>query len=166
MIIARAAGGLLDAEFAFPVLHGPFGEDGTVQGLLECLDLPYAGPGVLAASVAMDKLIFKRLLAFHGLPQVDFCEVGEEGWRQRVATMGLARAPQVPARIVSTSPSITETLFALQLGDRVVGVSTYCRYPKEVESLPKVGTFRKPDAGFLNPLASRSSNHSIPGWVA
>ena len=40
----RAGGGLLDAEVAFPVLHGPFGEDGTVQGLLECLDLPYVGP--------------------------------------------------------------------------------------------------------------------------
>jgi iron complex transport system substrate-binding protein len=50
-----------------------------------------------------------------------------------------------PARIVSTSPSITETLFALGLGKRVVGVSTYCRYPPEVLSLPKVGTFAKPD---------------------
>jgi iron complex transport system substrate-binding protein len=53
---------------------------------------------------------------------------------------------QTPARIVSTSPSITETLFALNLGDRVVGVSTYCRYPREVLTLPKVGTFLKPDA--------------------
>jgi D-alanine-D-alanine ligase len=97
----RAAGGLLDAEFAFPVLHGPFGEDGTVQGLLECLDLPYAGPGVLAASVAMDKLIFKRVLAFHGLPQVDFCEVGEEGWRQQVAAMGLPLWVK-PARLGSS----------------------------------------------------------------
>jgi D-alanine-D-alanine ligase len=85
----RAAGGLLDADVAFPVLHGPFGEDGTVQGLLECLDVPYAGPGVLAASIAIDKLIFKRLLAFHGIPQVDFCEAGEGGWRERVAAMGL-----------------------------------------------------------------------------
>lgn len=51
-----------------------------------------------------------------------------------------------PARIVSTSPSITETLFALGLGDRVVGVSTYCRFPSEVVKLPKVGTFLTPDA--------------------
>jgi D-alanine-D-alanine ligase len=83
----RAAGGLLGAEVAFPVLHGPFGEDGTVQGLLECLDVPYAGPSVLAAAVAIDKLVCKRLLAFHGLPQVDFCEVGEENWRERAVTM-------------------------------------------------------------------------------
>ncbi len=85
----RAAGGLLGAEAAFPVLHGPFGEDGTVQGMLECLDVPYVGPGVLAASLAIDKLVCKRLLAFHGLPQVDFCEAGAEGWREEVATMGL-----------------------------------------------------------------------------
>jgi ABC-type hemin transport system substrate-binding protein len=51
-----------------------------------------------------------------------------------------------PARIVSTSPSITETLFALGLGDRVVGVSTYCRYPEAATTLPKVGTFLRPDA--------------------
>jgi D-alanine-D-alanine ligase len=85
----RAGGGLLDVDVAFPVLHGPFGEDGTVQGLLECLDVPYAGPGVLAAAISIDKLILKRLLTFHGIPQVDFCEAGEPGWREHVAAMGL-----------------------------------------------------------------------------
>jgi D-alanine-D-alanine ligase len=85
----RAGGGLLGVDVAFPVLHGPFGEDGTVQGLLECLDVPYAGPGVLAAAISIDKLTFKRLLAFHGIPQVDFCEAGEDGWREHVAAMGL-----------------------------------------------------------------------------
>jgi ABC-type Fe3+-hydroxamate transport system substrate-binding protein len=55
----------------------------------------------------------------------------------------------VPARIVSTSPSITETLFALGLGDRVVGVSAFCRFPPDVLKLPKVGTFLKPDAELI-----------------
>ena len=50
-----------------------------------------------------------------------------------------------PARIVSTSPSITETLFALNLGDRVAGVTNYCRYPPAALSLPKIGTYSKPD---------------------
>jgi D-alanine-D-alanine ligase len=84
----RAGGGLLDSDVAFPVLHGPFGEDGTVQGTLEILDVPYAGPGVLAAALTIDKLTFKRLLAFHGIPQVEFCEPGEDGWREHVAAMG------------------------------------------------------------------------------
>jgi D-alanine-D-alanine ligase len=83
----RAAGGLLACEAVFPVLHGPFGEDGTIQGLLECLDVPYVGPGVLAAALTIDKLTFKRLLAFHGIPQVEFCEAGEDAWREHVAAM-------------------------------------------------------------------------------
>jgi iron complex transport system substrate-binding protein len=57
-----------------------------------------------------------------------------------------ARAAPPPGRIVSTSPSITETLFALGLGERVVGVSTFCRFPAQVATLPKVGTFLEPDA--------------------
>jgi D-alanine-D-alanine ligase len=85
----RPAAGLAGADVAFPVLHGPFGEDGTVQGLLECLDVPYAGPSVLSAAVAMDKLICKRLLAFHGFPQVEFCQAGEPGWREQAAAMGM-----------------------------------------------------------------------------
>ncbi len=65
-------GGLLGADVAFPVLHGPFGEDGTVQGLLELLDVPYVGAGVAASAVAMDKSLFKDLLAAHGVPQVEY----------------------------------------------------------------------------------------------
>lgn len=85
----RAAAGLLGCDAAFPVLHGPFGEDGTVQGLLECLDVPYVGPGVLAAAVTIDKLVFKRLLRERGIAQVGFCQAGEDGWRERAAELGL-----------------------------------------------------------------------------
>jgi D-alanine-D-alanine ligase len=67
--------GLLGAHVAFPVLHGPFGEDGTVQGLLEILDVPYVGAGVLASALCMDKVLFKRLMAHAGLPQVPFAAV-------------------------------------------------------------------------------------------
>jgi D-alanine-D-alanine ligase len=80
--------GLLGADAAFPVLHGPYGEDGTVQGMLDCLDVAYVGPSVLAAAVCIDKLTFKRLLAFHGIPQVDFCAAGDDGWREQAAEMG------------------------------------------------------------------------------
>jgi D-alanine-D-alanine ligase len=83
------AGGLLDADAAFPALHGPFGEDGSVQGLLEWLDLPYVGSDVLASAVCMDKLTLKRLFAQAGIPQVDFAAAGEPGWRERCEAMGL-----------------------------------------------------------------------------
>jgi D-alanine-D-alanine ligase len=83
------AAGLAGAEVAFPALHGPFGEDGSVQGVLEWLDLPYVGSDVLSSAVCMDKLTLKRLFAQHGLPQVDFAAAGEEGWRERCEAMGL-----------------------------------------------------------------------------
>ncbi len=63
-----------------------------------------------------------------------------------IALLLLVLGGPTPKRIVSTSPSITETLFALDLGDRVVGVSRYCRYPAETAAIPRVGTFLKPDA--------------------
>ena len=80
--------GLLGADVAFPVLHGPYGEDGTVQGLLECLDVPYVGAGVLACAVCMDKVVFKELMARAGIPQVRYAAVPDERWRaDRVAVL-------------------------------------------------------------------------------
>ena len=75
-------GGLLGADVAFPVLHGPFGEDGTVQGVLETLDVAYVGAGVAASAVCMDKVLFKELMAAAGMPQVDYVGVREERWRR------------------------------------------------------------------------------------
>ena len=91
MAVGGAALEPRDAEFdvVFPVLHGPFGEDGTVQGLLECLDVPYVGPGVLAAAVTIDKLVFKRLMRERGIAQVEFCQAGEEGWQERARALGM-----------------------------------------------------------------------------
>ena len=81
-------GGLLGCDVAFPVLHGPGGEDGSVQGLLEVLDVPYAGSDVEASAICMDKLVFKDLLGRHGIPQVDYCRAGEDGWRELASGFG------------------------------------------------------------------------------
>jgi D-alanine-D-alanine ligase len=80
--------GLLDVDAVFPALHGPFGEDGSVQGLLEWLQVPYVGSDVLASAACMDKLTLKRLFAQAGIPQVDFVDVGESGWRERCEQLG------------------------------------------------------------------------------
>lgn len=69
-------------DVVFPVLHGTYGEDGTVQGLLELLDVPYVGAGVLASSVGMDKAVAKDLFVRHGLPSVDYCVVKRREWQQ------------------------------------------------------------------------------------
>jgi D-alanine-D-alanine ligase len=71
--------GLLGADVAFPVLHGRFGEDGTVQGLLEMLDVSYVGAGVAASALCIDKVLFKELMASAGtVPQVDYVDAHEE----------------------------------------------------------------------------------------
>jgi D-alanine-D-alanine ligase len=75
------AEGLLGADAVFPVLHGPYGEDGTLQGLLELLDVPYVGAGVLASSLCMDKVVFKEVLAAASVPQVPYHAVREPRWR-------------------------------------------------------------------------------------
>jgi D-alanine-D-alanine ligase len=70
--------GLPGVDVVFPALHGPFGEDGTLQGLLESLDVPYVGAGVLASALCMDKVLFKDLMAHHGIPQVRYAAVRED----------------------------------------------------------------------------------------
>jgi len=66
----------------FPVLHGPNGEDGTIQGFLETLGLPYVGAGVLASANAMDKIMTKYLLQTAGIPQVPFVPVLRSDWKE------------------------------------------------------------------------------------
>src|ERR1700748_1218444 len=70
--ISPEPGGNPGIDVVFPVLHGTFGEDGTVQGLLELADLPYVGAGVMGSAVAMDKEVTKRLLRERGLPVAEF----------------------------------------------------------------------------------------------
>jgi D-alanine-D-alanine ligase len=71
-VALSAGGGLLEADAVFPALHGPFGEDGSVQGMLEVLDVPYVGSGVLASALCMDKIVFKDVMGRAGLPQVAY----------------------------------------------------------------------------------------------
>ena len=70
--LALAAGILASVDVVFPILHGPYGEDGTVQGLLEMAGIPYVGAGVLASAAGMDKEFAKKLMAADGLPIGDY----------------------------------------------------------------------------------------------
>ena len=79
----RPGEGLLDADVVFPALHGPFGEDGTVQGLLETLDVAYVGSGVSASAVCINKVTFKELLSARGVAQADYLGVRAARWRKQ-----------------------------------------------------------------------------------
>lgn len=69
-------------DVVFPVLHGPYGEDGTVQGLLELANLPYVGGGVLGSSVGMDKILMKTVFAMYGFPQAKYLGFLRSQWRE------------------------------------------------------------------------------------
>jgi D-alanine-D-alanine ligase len=89
-------GTLAAVDVVFPVLHGPFGEDGTIQGLFEMAGLPYVGSGVLASAAAMDKGTMKALFAHAGLEQAAYAVITDRRWRTdregalaEVAALGL-----------------------------------------------------------------------------
>jgi D-alanine-D-alanine ligase len=121
-LAVHPGGGLLGADVVFPALHGPFGEDGTVQGVLETLDVPYVGAGVAASAVCMDKVLCKVLLSAEGIPQVRFVGARAERWRQvpmevlgEVAALGLPVFVK-PAHLGS-SVGIARVTDAAQVGD-------------------------------------------------
>lgn len=72
-----------DVDVVFPILHGPFGEDGTIQGMLTLMDLPFVGSGVLASSVGMDKHFAKTVLQAAGIPVAPWRTVKRYDWRTR-----------------------------------------------------------------------------------
>jgi D-alanine-D-alanine ligase len=91
--IDRATVTGLGLDVVFPVLHGPYGEDGTVQGLLELANVPYVGPGVLASAVGMDKSAMRVMFAAHGLPIAPWKTFVRREWnadRQAVIDAALA----------------------------------------------------------------------------
>lgn len=76
----KGGGRPLQADIYFPVLHGPYGEDGTIQGLLEMADVPYIGPGVLGSAAGMDKTVMKILFQAKGLPVAPWVVVHDFEW--------------------------------------------------------------------------------------
>ncbi len=103
------AGGVGRIDVVFPILHGPYGEDGTVQGLLELADLPYVGAGVLASALAMDKAMAKVVLAQAGIGQAPYLVVREHQWRADPESLALRVAEELgfpvftkPARLGSS----------------------------------------------------------------
>lgn len=86
---------LTNSEVVFPVLHGPGGEDGTIQGLLDTLDKRYVGSGVLGSAICMDKAITKDLLSYASIPCVPYIYFNRFDWEQSKEEM-LNRAKQFP----------------------------------------------------------------------
>lgn len=114
--------GLLDADVVFPALHGPFGEDGTVQGLLETLDVAYVGAGVASSALCMDKVLFKELMSACGVPQVEYAGARVERWREAPTEVlgeiaGLGLPVFVKPAHLGSSVGIAKVADASRLGE-------------------------------------------------
>jgi len=122
-------------EVLFPIVHGTWGEDGTLQGLCEMIDVAYAGPGVTASAIAMDKLLFKRQMEAAGVPVVEYEAVRRSDFEADPAAF-LQKAAKLPFPVFVKpsvggssvgvkkvmSPDLLETgvRFALQFDDAVI----------------------------------------------
>jgi D-alanine-D-alanine ligase len=125
--ITPEPGGAAEVDVAFPVLHGTFGEDGTVQGLLELADVPYVGAGVLASAVCMDKEMTKRLCRARGLPVVDWVTL----WRERRDTRSVLESLEFPVFVkpanLGSSVGISKARDAEELEQAVELAARYDR---------------------------------------
>jgi D-alanine-D-alanine ligase len=178
--VSPGQGLVCGVDVVFPALHGPFGEDGTVQGLLETLDVAYVGAGVAASAVSMDKVLFKQLMSATGaVPQVDYVGVREERFRRRreevlteVAELGLPVFVK-PAHLgssvgivkVSTPERLGEALGAAFAHDGLVIVEAMA-HGVEVEcgvlGLPRA----RPATGDEQPAGGVEALASEPGEIA
>ncbi len=105
-----SAGGLLaGVDVALPILHGPFGEDGTVQGLLEIAGIRYVGAGVLASAVSMDKEYMKLIFQAHGLPVGPYLVVRDRDWAPLTQTTAAGEDdPALPAERKRVMDAVAE----------------------------------------------------------
>jgi D-alanine-D-alanine ligase len=124
-----------EVDVVFPVLHGTFGEDGTLQGLLEMAEVAYVGAGVLASSVAMDKALFKHLMRAHGVPVVEYmlCTRGEIAHDLEAV---VRRAEAVGAYPLFTKPANLGSSVGVSRcanrSDLVEGMAEAARYDRRV----------------------------------
>ena len=156
---------LAGLDVIFPVLHGPYGEDGTVQGLLDMASLPYVGCGVLASAVAMDKEVTKRLFAVQGLPQARYRRVMRSAWqRQRGQVLdeleaALAYALFVKPANMGSSVGVSKARTRAELA---VALDTASRFDSKLvveEGVPNAREIEVSILGNDDPIAS------IPGEI-
>ncbi len=160
---AGAVGGLGKIDVVFPVLHGPYGEDGTVQGFLELAGLPYVGCGVLGSSVCMDKVMQKKILALEGIRQVAYEWFWSSEWEKEkpriLETESLAYPLFVKPANMGSSVGISKVRNAEELEG---AVAEAMRYDRKIIIERGVLGAREIEVALLG---SRRPRASVPGEV-
>ncbi|MGC8781811.1 MAG: D-alanine--D-alanine ligase [Anaerolineae bacterium] len=152
-------------DVIFPVLHGPFGEDGTVQGLFELADIPYVGCGVLASAAGMDKIVSKALFAAAGLPQARYLAFTRREWEQRPAEVIARIEAELPYPVfvkpanLGSSIGVSKVKEAAALAPALAEAARYDRRLVVEEAVPHAREIECSVLGNDEPLAS------VPGEV-
>ena len=117
--------GLASVDVVFPVLHGPYGEDGTIQGMLELAGVPYVGSGVLGSAAGMDKPTMKKIFAHHDLPQVEWVAFTRNQWEKNRGSLTeeIEKSPGYPCFVkpanLGSSVGIRKAENADELGEAI-----------------------------------------------
>jgi D-alanine-D-alanine ligase len=163
-LVPRASS-LNELDVVFPVLHGPYGEDGTVQGLLELAGIPYVGAGVTASSVAMDKIIFKDVMKAHNLPIVPHMYYLRGRWqREQEAVLDEIEA-HLEYPVFTKPANLGSSVGILKCHDRaglVAGLNEAARYDRRLlveHAVPNVREIEVSVLGNDDPIAS------LPGEI-
>lgn len=152
-------------DVIFPVLHGPYGEDGTIQGLLEMANLPYVGCGVLSSAVAMDKAVAKRLFAVEGLPQTAYDVVTRKAWQQNPGAVcaALEQTLRYPLFVkpanLGSSVGISKARTRAELAAALALAAGYDRKLVVEEAVPHAREIEVSVLGNDDPIAS------VPGEI-
>jgi D-alanine-D-alanine ligase len=160
---AQVTGMALDV--VFPVLHGPYGEDGTVQGLLELANIPYVGAGVLASAVGMDKAVAKLVFAARGLPLAPYAVVLRQEWLAQPQQVEATVAAQLgfpvfvkPANLGS-SVGISKAKTAVELG---ASMKLAAEYDRKIVIEAAVAEAREIECAVLG---NDTPEASVPGEI-
>lgn len=145
------------ADVVFPILHGPYGEDGTIQGMLEMLGVPYVGAGVLSSAAGMDKVVMKSLFDAAGLPSVKWCEVRGLSPDEIVDQLGLPLFMK-PARAGSSQGIVK----CSSLADVVTALDQVSKHDPKMIAEAAVSA-REIECGVLNGRASVPAEIRVVG---
>src|SRR5438552_1347261 len=168
-LVRRASDRAINVDVIFPVLHGTFGEDGTIQGLLELADIPYVGSGVLGSAAGMDKDIMKQLFRSAGLPIVKHVTMLRSQWQsdpkrvQRLVEAKLKYPVFVKPANLGSSVGISK---AHDRGELPAAINTAAEYDRKIVIEEGVGG-KKDKARVLecSVLGNDSPTASLPGEV-
>jgi len=166
--LRRASDRAINVDVIFPVLHGTFGEDGTIQGLLELADIPYVGAGVLGSAAGMDKDIMKSLFIAAGIPIVKHVTILRSDWEKdpKKVAKSVARKLRYPVFVkpanLGSSVGITKAHNAKELGP---AIEEAAKFDRKVVIEQGVGGRKKAREIECSVLGNDEPIASVPGEI-